>query len=167
MPAIEVKPGIYWIGVNDRKTDLFEGLWPITQAGVSYNSYLVLDEKKALIDLAKDEQVSSYLEQIHDQIDPVELDYIVINHMEPDHTGLVKILRQVAPNAVFLATAKAKPMLASFYGLTENVQVVGDGEELSLGEKKLSFHAVPFVHWPETMVTYEQTQRVLFACDAF
>ena len=167
MPGIEIKPGIYWIGVNDRTTDLFEGLWPITQEGVSYNSYLILDEKKVLVDLAKDHSVSSYLEQVHDLVDPAELDYIVVNHMEPDHTGLMRILRQVAPNAVFLATAKAKAMMESFYGLTEGVQVVADGETLSIGEKTLSFHTVPFVHWPETMVTYEPTQRVLFACDAF
>ena len=167
MPAIIVKPGIFWIGVNDRKTDLFEGLWPITQAGVSYNSYLIVDEKKVLIDLAKDEQVSSYLEQLHDQMDPAEIDYIVINHLEPDHTGLIRVMQQIAPNATYLATAKAQGMLESFYGLTDNVRVVADGEELSLGGKTLRFHAVPFVHWPETMVTYEKSQRVLFSCDAF
>ena len=79
MPAIPIRPGIYWIGVNDRKTDLFEGLWPITQTGVSYNSYLIVDEKTVLVDLAKDEQVSSFLEQVYDQTDPSQLDYIVVN----------------------------------------------------------------------------------------
>ena len=167
MPAIPIRPGIYWIGVNDRKTDLFEGLWPITQTGVSYNSYLIVDEKTVLVDLAKDEQVSSFLEQVYDQTDPSQLDYIVVNHMEPDHSGLIRVMRQIAPQAVFLATAKAKAMLESYYGLTENIQVVSDGETLSLGQKTLQFATVPFVHWPETMVTYEQSQRVLFACDAF
>jgi flavorubredoxin len=167
MPAIQVRPGIYWIGVNDRTTDLFEGIWPITQEGVSYNSYLISDEKKVLVDLSKSTKESSLLGQIHDVLDPAELDYIVLNHMEPDHTGAIKVLHSLAPQAVFLLTAKAAAMLQAFYGITERVRVVEDGEELSLGEKTLAFYAVPFVHWPETMVTYEKTQRVLFSCDAF
>lgn len=167
MPAIEIKPGIYWIGVNDRTTDLFEGVWPITSAGVSYNSYLVLDEKKVLIDLTRSTQEGALLGQVGDLINPSELDYIVVNHMEPDHTGAIRIFRHLAPQAVFLCTAKAKPMLEAFCGLTENVRVVADGEELSIGQKTLQFFSVPFVHWPETMVTYEKTQRVVFSCDAF
>jgi len=167
MPAIQVRPGIYWIGVNDRTTDLFEGIWPITQEGVSYNSYLITDEKKVLIDLTKSTKEGSLLGQIHDVLDPAKLDYIVLNHMEPDHTGAIKVLHSLAPQAVFLLTAKAASMLQAFYGITERVRVVEDGEELNLGEKTLAFYAVPFVHWPETMVTYEKTQQVLFSCDAF
>lgn len=167
MPAIQIRPGIYWIGVNDRTTDLFEGIWPITQEGVSYNSYLIVDEKKVLIDLTKSAKEGSFLAQISDVVEPSELDYIVINHMEPDHTGAVNGLRKVAPQAKFLLTAKAATMLQAFYGIAENVHVVEDGEELSLGEKTLVFYTVPFVHWPETMVTYERTQKVLFSCDAF
>jgi anaerobic nitric oxide reductase flavorubredoxin len=167
MPAIEIKPGICWIGVNDRTTDLFEGIWPITQEGVSYNSYLINDQKKVLVDLAKATKESAFLSQIADGLDPATLDYVVLNHMEPDHTGAIKLLRHVAPQAVYLCTAKAQAMLAAYYGITDNVRVVADGETLSLGEKTLQFLAVPFVHWPETMVTYEQTQRVLFSCDAF
>ncbi|NLG51954.1 MAG: FprA family A-type flavoprotein, partial [Chloroflexi bacterium] len=106
MPAIEIKPGIHWIGVNDRTTDLFEGLWPITQEGVSYNSYLILDEKKALIDLTKHAQEDALLDQLYGRVDPAALDYIVINHMEPDHTGALRVLRYVAPNAVILGSAK-------------------------------------------------------------
>jgi len=167
MPAIEVKTGIHWIGVNDRTTDLFEGMWPITQEGVSYNSYLVIDEKTALIDMIKDHQVASFMDQMQDSVDPRKLDYIIVNHMEPDHSGLVPLIRQLAPQATFVGTAKAIAMLKSFYGLSEGVQVVEDGEELSLGSKRLQFAKVPFVHWPETMVTYEPDSRVLFSCDAF
>ncbi len=167
MPAIEVKPGIYWIGINDRTTDLFEGIWPITQAGVSYNSYLVMDQKKALIDLTREAQEGSFLDQIEDVLDPAELDYIVLNHMEPDHTGALGRIRRLAPQATILCTAKAKDMLDAFFGITDGVQVVGDGETISLGNKALQFFAVPFVHWPETMVTYEPCEKVLFACDAF
>jgi anaerobic nitric oxide reductase flavorubredoxin len=87
MPAIEIRPGIFWIGVNDRTTDLFEGYWPITQEGVSYNAYLVNGEKKALIDLAKGLKTDEFLAQIADVTDLSQLDYIVINHMEPDHTA--------------------------------------------------------------------------------
>jgi flavorubredoxin len=167
MPAIPVKPGIYWIGVNDRTTDLFEGVWPIEHSGVSYNSYLIVDEKKVLVDLSKNAQSESFLDQIGDLMNPAELDYIVVNHMEPDHTGVIKTLRYLAPNAEIVGTAKTRGMLESYYGITENVRTVGDGEELVIGEKTLQFHSIPFVHWPETMATYEKTQRVLFSCDAF
>ena len=167
MPAKCIRPGIYWIGVNDRTTDLFEGLWPIAQEGVSYNSYIILDQKKVLIELTKDHHLSSFVEQLHDLMDPADLDYIVLNHMEPDHTGVIRIIRQLAPKATFLCTAKAAAMLESFYGITDRVQIVTDGEELSLGEKTLQFFSVPFVHWPETMATYEKTEHVAFTCDAF
>jgi len=167
MPAIEMKPGIHWIGVNDRTTDLFEGLWPITHEGVSYNSYLILDEKKVLIDLTKNSQEDALLDQLYGQIDPATLDYIVINHMEPDHTGALKMLHHMAPNATLLCSPKAVPMIEAYYGITQNVRAVQDGEEISLGEKTLQFFSIPFVHWPETIATYEKTQRVLFPCDAF
>lgn len=167
MPAISVKPGIYWIGVNDRTTDLFEGVWPISKEGVSYNSYLVVDDKIALIDLAHTAQSGSFLQQVYDLVDPVDLDYVVINHMEPDHTGAVRLLRNLAPNAELIMTKKAVAMMEAYYGVTEGIRVVSDGEELCLGTKTLQFFTAPFVHWPETMVTYEQTEKVLFACDAF
>jgi len=167
MPAIQVKPGIHWIGVNDRTTDLFEGLWPIAREGVSYNSYLIDDRKKALVDLTRSTKEGALLGQIADVMDPADLDYIIVNHMEPDHTGAIQMFRHLAPKAVFVGSAKTKAMLESFYGITERVRVVGDGEELSLGETTLQFFSAPFVHWPETMVTYEVTQRVLFSCDAF
>ncbi len=167
MPAIAIKPGIFWIGVNDRTTDLFEGMWPISQEGVSYNSYLVLDEKKALIDMAAGHHAIAFLEQIRDLVDPAELDYIIINHMEPDHTGAITLLRSLAPQAEFMVSAKAQEMMAAYYGITEGLRVVNDGDVLSLGTQELVFYMVPFVHWPETMVTYMPGARVLFSCDAF
>jgi anaerobic nitric oxide reductase flavorubredoxin len=174
MPPVEIKPDIYWIGVNDRTTDLFEGLWPITQEGVSYNAYLINDEKKALVDLAKalktDEffdQVDQALEQSSGQADVTELDYIIVNHMEPDHSGVLRTLRRMAPQATILGTEKTRALLEAFYGITEGVQVVQDGESLSLGQHTLRFVYTPFVHWPETMMTYEVSERILFSCDAF
>ena len=167
MTAIQVKPGIYWIGVNDRTTDLFEGLWPITSEGVSYNAYVVKDEKSALIDLAKDFKSNALIDQIEEVVDPAALDYIVINHMEPDHTGVLRSLRRIAPDATLLCTKRAEPLLENYYQITDKVQVVDDGDEIDLGTHKLQFHVTPMVHWPETMMTYETTEKVLFSCDAF
>ncbi len=167
MPAIEIKPSLYWIGVNDRTTDLFEGIWPITHEGISYNSYLITDEKKALVDLTKVTKEDSFLGQVYGLMDPADLDYIVINHMEPDHTGAINLMRRLAPRAEFLCSAKAKPMLENYFGISERVRVVKDGEQISLGGRSLQFHTIPFVHWPETMATYVMEQRVLLSGDAF
>ena len=167
MPAIEIRPDVHWIGVNDRTTDLFEGLWPITNEGVSYNAYLINDEKKAIVDLAKAFKGDEFFDHIAEIVDLSEIDYLVINHMEPDHTGVLRTLRKIAPGAVILGSHKTKAMLESFYGVTENVRVVEDGEMLSLGRRTLQFFSTPFLHWPETMMTYETTHRILFSCDAF
>jgi len=167
MPAIEIKSDVYWIGVNDRTTDLFEGLWPITKEGVSYNSYLIDDEKKAIIDLTKSFKGDEYLDQIDGIIDISKIDFVVINHMEPDHSGLIRTLRRIAPRVTFLGSAKTKDMLESFFSIKENVRVVNDGDTLSLGKRTLKFFSTPFLHWPETMMTYEVSHRILFPCDAF
>ena len=167
MPPIKITPNIYWIGVNDRTTDLFEGLWPITQEGVSYNAYLINDEKTAIVDLAKALKTDEFFDQIDQVADVSQLDYVVINHMEPDHSGALRTLRRIAPQATILGTEKTRTMLESFYGITKGVQVVQDGETLSLGRHTLSFVYTPFVHWPETMMTYEVGEKILFSCDAF
>lgn len=167
MPAVEVKPGIYWIGVNDRTTDLFEGLWPITSEGVSYNAYLVNGQKNALIDMAKDIKSETLIAQISEVIDPSQLDYIIINHMEPDHTGVLRTLKRLAPNVQFYCTKRAQKLIVNYYNVTEGIHTVEDGEILDLGSHQLQFHITPMVHWPETMVTYEVKEKVLFSCDAF
>jgi anaerobic nitric oxide reductase flavorubredoxin len=167
MPAISIKPDIHWIGVNDRITDLFEGLWPIANEGVSYNSYLINDDKKALIDLTKSFEGDEYFAQIDEILDVSKIDYVIINHMEPDHSGLLRTLRRISPDVTFIGTAKTKNMLEDFYSIKDNIQVVNDGDTLSLGKKTLQFFVTPFLHWPETMMTYEPTDRILFSCDAF
>ena len=167
MPAVEIKPDVYWIGVNDRTTDLFEGLWPITNEGVSYNSYLIDDEKKAIIDLTKSFKGDEYLNQIDELIDISKVDYVVVNHMEPDHSGILRTLKRIAPQVTLLGSAKTKEMLESFFSIKENVRVVSDGDTISLGKRTLKFFSTPFLHWPETMMTYEVSQRILFPCDAF
>jgi anaerobic nitric oxide reductase flavorubredoxin len=167
MPPVEIKPDIYWIGVNDRTTDLFEGMWPITQEGVSYNAYLINDEKKALVDLAKALKTDEFFDQVDQLTDISQLDYIIVNHMEPDHSGVLRTLRRMAPQATILGTEKTRALLEAFYDITEGVQVVQDGESLSLGQHTLRFVYTPFVHWPETMMTYEVGEHILFSCDAF
>ena len=121
MPAVELRKNIHWIGVNDHTTDLFEGLWPITQEGVSYNSYLINDQKKAIIDLAKSIKVDQFFKRIAEIIDPSQVDYIILNHMEPDHTGVLRVLRKIAPHATILCSSKAKDMIQAFYGMTDQV----------------------------------------------
>ncbi|HUI71520.1 MAG TPA: FprA family A-type flavoprotein [Spirochaetia bacterium] len=167
MPSVEMRPDVYWIGLNDRTTDLFEGIWPVSHEGVTYNSYLVRDEKKVIIDLAKGFKTDEYFERIDALVPLSEIDYIVVNHMEPDHTGAVRALVRIPRKLTIIATEKAREMLAAFYGITDNVRVVADGEELPIGRRTLKFVHVPFVHWPETMVTYDATDRILFSCDAF
>jgi flavorubredoxin len=167
MPSVQIRPDVYWIGLNDRTTDLFEGIWPVSEGGVTYNSYLIRDEKNVIIDLAKGFKTDEYIEKIEAIMPLSEIHYIVINHMEPDHTGAIRAFSRIFPKLTILATEKAREMLAAFYGITENVRMVADGEELSLGARTLKFIHVPFVHWPETMVTYDAADRILFSCDAF
>jgi len=167
MPAVPIKTDVYWIGVNDRITDLFEGLWPITNEGVSYNSYFINDEKKAIVDLIKSFKGDEYFAQLDEITDISKIDYIIINHMEPDHSGLLRTLRRISPNVTLIGSEKTKKMLEDFYSIKKNVQVMGDGDTLSLGQRSLQFFMTPFLHWPETMMTYESSHRILFPCDAF
>ncbi|MBD3392611.1 MAG: MBL fold metallo-hydrolase [Chitinivibrionales bacterium] len=167
MAAVEIRPGIHWIGVNDRTTDLFEGLWPVSHEGVSYNAYLINDEKKVIIDLAKAFKTDEFFSQIAEIVELSQIDAVVVNHVEPDHTGVLRTLKKIAPDMSILATPKAKAMLDNFYEIGENVREVQDGETLDTGSHTLTFVHTPFVHWPETMMTYETTQRILFSCDGF
>ncbi len=167
MTAIEIRSDVYWIGVNDRTTDLFEGLWPITHEGISYNAYFIDDEKKAVIDLSKSSKNDEFFDQITEIADISKIDYVVVNHMEPDHSGLLNAIKQRNPQVAILGTKKTKDMLNGFYGITDNVKEVQDGETLSLGKRTLKFVATPFVHWPETMMTFETSHEILFSCDGF
>lgn len=167
MLPVRIKDNIYWIGVNDFKTTHFEGMWPIHEEGISYNSYLVNDQKKAVIDLANECSDNAFLDQISRVFPPAEIDYIIMNHIEPDHTGATRLLLEHATNAVILATARGQQILDAFYGLGSRVRVVEDGERLSLGSTTLQFVSTPNVHWPETMMTYAEEAKILFSCDGF
>ncbi|BCY17170.1 flavodoxin [Leptolinea sp. HRD-7] len=167
MLPVEIKPGITWVGVNDRITELFEGLWTIRQEGVSYNSYLIRDDKTVVIDLCKSMLTGEFVTQLEDLVPLEKIDFVVVNHMEPDHTGALRTLIKKAPQVQIIGTAKTRDMLREFYGITENVRAVADGETIDLGHHTLRFVVAPFLHWPETMMTYEEKEQILFSCDAF
>jgi len=167
MKPVEISNDIFWIGVNDEKTILFEGLWPIKDEGISYNSYLIKDQKTVLIDLCKEMYQQDYLDSLRILVDPGQIDFLVVNHMEPDHSGAMRAFRELAPQAVILTTKKAVKMLEVFFGVQEKIRVVEDGEVISIGDHSLRFISAPMVHWPETMMTFEQKTGTLFSCDAF
>ena len=104
MATVEIKPNVYWVGMNDRTTDLFEGIWPIAHTGVSYNSYLINDEKKVIIDLAKAIKTDIFFDNISEVMDLAHIDYVIINHMEPDHTGVLRTLKRLSPTLKILCT---------------------------------------------------------------
>lgn len=158
---------IYYIGVNDRTTALFEGLWPLP-AGVSYNSYLIDDEKTAVIDCVGPEFFEEHLANMRSVLGNRTVDYIVVNHMEPDHSGALALFRQFYPQARIVGNKKTVSMIEGYYGIDGTSCIaVADGTTLELGRHTLSFHLVPMVHWPETMVTYDSTSGTLFSGDAF
>lgn len=165
--GIPIVDGVYWVGTNDRRTNLFEAIWPIPR-GVSYNSYLIIDEKTMLVDTVKDLSVNEYLTRLHGLLGPDrQIDYLAVNHMEPDHSGAVGVLRRVFPNMMIVGSKKTAEFLKSLYGIEENVHIVGDGDEVRLGGRTLRFLMTPMVHWPETMMTYEVRDGILFSGDAF
>ncbi len=157
---------IRYVGVNDLSTVLFERQWPLPY-GVSYNSYLVVDEKIALIDTAAAAFKEGFLANIKQEIGDRKIDYLIVNHMEPDHSALQAAIRQEYPDCTIVTNQKAVPMIEGFNGLTENVMTIKEGESLSLGASTLQFFMVPMVHWPETMVTWCPEEKTLFSGDAF
>ena len=163
----KISSRIYSVGVNDSDKALFEGLWPLPY-GVSYNSYLVVDEKVALIDTVEAGFEEEFLENISQAIGDRAIDYLVVNHMEPDHSSLVGYMLDKYPGLQIVANAKTVPMLQGYYGTPkEKILVMAEGESLSLGGATLSFHMIPMVHWPETMVTWLQEELTVFSGDAF
>ena len=163
----KISERIYHVGVNDSAKTLFEGLWPLP-CGVSYNSYVVADEKVALIDTVEHGFEDEFLANINEAVGDRPLDYLVVNHMEPDHSSLVRYMLEKYPEMMIVANARTLPMLTGYYGITaDKVMVMKEGESLSLGSCSLSFHMIPMVHWPETMVTWMAEENTVFAGDAF
>lgn len=158
--------GIYYVGANDRRTTLFEGLWPLPM-GVTYNSYLIVDEKIALVDTIEISCFERYLANIKSIIGDRQIDYLVINHMEPDHSGAIGLIKREYPNIQIVGNKKTFNMVQGFYGVSEYLYEVKNGEEIKLGTHTLQFYMTPMVHWPETMMTYEVSTSTLFSGDAF
>lgn len=155
------------MGVNDSIKELFEGLWPLPY-GVSYNSYLINDQKVAVVDTVEAGFEEDFLAEIHEVIGDKSIDYLIVNHMEPDHSSLTAYLLERYPQMKIVANAKTLPMLKGYYDTPEErVLVMAEGQTLSLGSSTLRFHMVPMVHWPETMVTYLEEEHTLFSGDAF
>lgn len=166
MLQVNLAEDIYYLGFNDRRTHLFENIWPIPH-GVSYNSYLIVDEKIALVDTVERAFIDDYLDAIEEIIGEREVDYLIVNHMEPDHSGALKAIVHRYPNITLVGNKKTFGFIESYYMKPENVYMVHDDHVLDLGKHKLQFQMIPMVHWPETMVTYEETNKILFSGDAF
>lgn len=164
----KVTDNIYWVGGNDRRLALFENLFPIPR-GVSYNSYLIMDEKTALMDTVDFSISRQFIENVQYVLDGRTLDYLVINHMEPDHCANIEVLVRLYPEMKLVGNAKTVQMIKQFYemDLEGKVIEVKEKEELSLGVHTLQFFMAPMVHWPEVMVAYEKSEKVLFSADGF
>lgn len=157
---------IHYVGVNDRNKNLFEGLWPLPN-GVSYNSYLITDEKVCLIDTVEVDFFIPYIKNIQAVLGDRPIDYLVVNHMEPDHSGAIELIRKYYPNVTIVGNKKTFGMASGFYGIDDNLLEVKNGDTLCLGKHTLQFVLIPMVHWPETMVTLDTLTNVLFSGDAF
>jgi flavorubredoxin len=163
---IKVSDKIFWIGVNDRRKTLFENIWPLPE-GVCYNSYLIVDEKTALVDTVDFCAGRSFPDTVERHLDGKPLDYLIINHMELDHTGEVAAILKKYPELKVVGNIHTKRIFESYFGTIANFIDVGKGETIDLGYHKLRFIMTPWIHWPETMMTYDTTEKILFAGDAF
>ena len=164
----KVTDDIVWVGCNDRRLTLFENLFPIPR-GVSYNSYLVMDEKVTLLDTVDVCALQQFMENIDYVLDGKEIDYLIVQHMEPDHGAGIQEMMRRFPNMKIVANAKTVQMIGQFFDLPQEdrVVLVKEGDTLTTGTHTFRFVMAPMVHWPEVMVTYEESEKVLFSADAF
>lgn len=163
-----ISDDIRYIGVNDREIDLFEGQYVVPE-GMAYNSYVILDEKNAVLDTVDAKFGKQWLENLKSELGTRKPDYLIIQHMEPDHSANIALFAAEYPEAVVVASAKAFAMMKQFYGedFAARRLVVGEGSKLELGRHTLTFLTAPMVHWPEVIVTYDSTDKVLFSADGF
>lgn len=166
MLSVKIKDFLYYIGVNDRQTQLFENQWPL-ERGVSYNSYVIKSTKTALLDTVKITKVDDFVSRLKEVLEGRDLDYLVIHHMEPDHSGAIETIIDLYPNIKLVGNKKTFELLENFYSVKDNLVLVDDGDTLDLGEVSLKFFKTPMVHWPESMVSYEEKSGILFSQDAF
>lgn len=165
---MEISKDIRYVGVNDHEIDLFEGQYEVPN-GMAYNSYVIKDEKNAVMDSVDINFTQQWLEKIDSALDGGEPDYLIVQHMEPDHSASIEAFVNRYPNAVVVGNAKTFTMIDRFFDidLDERKLVVKNGDTLSLGSHELSFVFAPMVHWPEVMLTYDSTDKILFSADAF
>ncbi len=165
---MKITNDIKYIGVNDHKIDLFEGQYVVPN-GMSYNSYAILDEKAAVVDTVDALFTHEWLDNIQDVFGKRDVDYLIVQHMEPDHSANIANFVKAYPNAKIVSSAKAFAMMKGFFGtdFTDKQVVVGEGDTLCLGKHTLTFVTAPMVHWPEVIVTYDSTDKVLFSADGF
>ena len=169
MSNVTISDSIKYIGVDDTTLDLFESQY-IVPNGVSYNSYVILDEKVAVMDTVDARKTDEWFSNLTNTLNGRTVDYIVISHLEPDHADNIQMLAEKYPQAKLVLSAKAKAMLPQFFDIADldsRCMAVAEGEELSLGSHTLKFFMAPMVHWPEVMVEYETTEKVLFSADGF
>lgn len=164
--SVPILENLHYIGVNDRDTRLFENMWPL-EDGVSYNSYLLTGEKTALLDTVKITKVDHFLDKIREVLGDRPLDYLVVHHMEPDHSGSIRAVIDAYPGITIVGNKKTAEFLNNFYRVTDRIKIVADKETLDLGTHRLTFYTTPMVHWPESMVSFEETTGTLFSQDAF
>ena len=160
---------IYYVGVNDHQIDLFEGQYVVPN-GMSYNSYVIMDEKIAVMDTVDARKTKEWFDNLDKELKERVPDYLIVSHLEPDHSANIQLFTEKYKEAKLVLSAKAKAMLPQFFnieGLDERCIVVKEGEELDLGNHHLKFIMAPMVHWPEVMVEYETTEKVLFSADGF
>ncbi|MGN0321287.1 MAG: FprA family A-type flavoprotein [Lachnospira sp.] len=168
MMSITITDSVKYIGVDDTTLDLFESQYPVPE-GVSYNSYLIMDEKTALMDTVDKRGMQQWEKNLTDALGDRQLDYVVVQHMEPDHAGSLARLIELFPDVTVVGNAKTFVMINQFF---ENIAIknsltVKEGDTLDLGSHSLNFVMAPMVHWPEVMVTYESSEKILFSADAF
>ncbi len=163
---VNLSDKIYYVGVNDRRTALFENMWPL-ERGVSYNSYLIADEKVAIVDTVEAGHFEKWIAKVRAILQGRPVDYLVVNHMEPDHSGAIRILTELYPDMEIVGNKKTLPMIEGYYGISSNFKLVKEGDSIELGSNKLSFYTIPMVHWPESMVCFEENNNILFSSDAF
>jgi len=165
---VEISEGVYWVGIRDWNRRLFDALIPLPQ-GTTYNSYLIIGkEKKALIDTVNPGFESELEEKISQILDPADIDYVVMNHAEPDHAGAIPHMMRINSKAILVTTSRGAGMAQKFYNVPEErIKTVSDRESIDLGGKSLRFIEAPMLHWPETMFTYFQEDKILFPCDFF
>ena len=165
---MEISNSVKYIGVNDHAIDLFEGQY-IVENGMAYNSYVILDDKIAVLDTVDADFTQEWLQNLQKQLDSRKPDYLIVQHMEPDHSAGIVGFMEMYKDAVIVASASAFNMMKQFFGkdFADRRMLIKDSDTLSLGEHLLTFVSAPMVHWPEVMVTYESTENILFSADAF